>query len=241
MQFALLIVLSAAVGAAMRRIVFWRRCGFASAGKRLYRRVSLAVGLGAWGAMALQEALLALSGQLHWGNALPMHLCSLMGLLALPMLLWGNGVLWHASLFLGVPGAALALVFPAILPTPWPRLTALGFHLLHCLVILAPLLPLSLGRQPRPLGALWALAFLLVHALAALGINALTGGNYLFLSLPAAVTPLDALAAAGVGTYRLCLAALAVLVLALEALILWWVQRRPSRRRPRAAPPPRGP
>lgn len=221
MPFALLMVLSAALWAAMRRIVFLRRCGLFPASQRLYRRAAWGLGLTAYIAMAVQEAALFFSRQLTWGNALPLHLCSLMGVLTLPMLLSGHGFLWHVSLYLGPPGALLALLFPAVLPTPWPRLTETAFHLLHCMVVLSPLLPLSLGQTPRPTGAVWAGLFLLLHGLCALGVNALTGGNYLFLSQPASGTPLALLAEQGLTVYRLCLGALAALVLGLEALIIF--------------------
>jgi len=221
MQFALLIVLLAALGAGLKRIVFLRRCGFFPAAQRLYGRLAWCVGLTAWSAMAVQEAVLFFSRQLTWGNALPLHLCSLTGVLTLPMLLSRRPLLRHVSLYLGLPGALLAIAFPAVLPTPWPRLTETAFHLLHCMVALAPLLPLSLGLYPKPSGAAWAGLFLMVHGLCALGVNALTGGNYLFLSLPAAGTPLAALAASGLAAYRLLLALLAFAVLALEALIVF--------------------
>ena len=105
MQWALLTVLGAVTGLGMRRIVLWRRCGVLPAARRLYLALSLFLGGGAYLAMAVQETVLLLSGQLTWRNALPLHLCSVMGLFTLPMLLSRRRLLWHLSLYLGLPGA----------------------------------------------------------------------------------------------------------------------------------------
>lgn len=220
MQYALLIVTGAALGITMRRIVFWRRCGYMRSAMRLYHRSAWLLGGAAYTSMAVQEIILLLSGSLSWGTALPLHLCSLMGVLSLPMLLTRQRTLWHFSLYLGLPGAVMALLFPAILRTPWPEATALAFHTLHCAVVLSPLLPLSLGMQPSPWGAASSFLFLLLLACVATGVNALTGGNYLFLELPADGTPLSWMARHGLGAYRLTLAGTAAAALAAEGALV---------------------
>lgn len=229
MQLALLCVVGAALFAVMRRIIFLRGCGCPAPARRLYMRAAWSLGLAAYAAMAAQELILLLDGRLRWSNALPLHLCSLMGLLTLPMLLTRRRMLWHWSLFLGIPGAALALLFPSILATSQPEVTALAFHLLHCVVLLAPLLPFSLGIRPRPSGAMCSMLFLLVLGFIALGVNALTGGNYLFLEVPASGTPLAWMARRGAAGYRLMLAGAALLVLGAEALAVWLAERKHPR------------
>ena len=229
MQLALLCVTGAALFAVMRRIVFLRGCGCPAPARRLYMRAAWCLGITAYAAMAAQELILLLDGRLRWSNALPLHLCSLMGLLTLPMLLTRRRMLWHWSLFLGIPGAALALLFPSILETSMPEVTALAFHLLHCTVLLAPLLPLSLGMRPRPSGAVCSMLFLLVLGFIDLGVNTLTGGNYLFLEAPASGTPLAWMACRGVAAYRLMLAGAALLVLGAEALVVWLARRKHPR------------
>ena len=112
MQLALLCVTGAALFAVMRRILFLRGCGCPAPARRLYMRAAWCLGITAYAAMAAQELILLLDGRLRWSNALPLHLCSLMGLLTLPMLLTRRRMLWHWSLFLGIPGAALALPHP---------------------------------------------------------------------------------------------------------------------------------
>ena len=229
MQLALLCVVGAALFAVMRRIIFLRGCGGPAPARRLYMRAAWSLGLAAYAAMAAQELILLLDGRLRWSNALPLHLCSLMGLLTLPMLLTRRRMLWHWSLFLGMPGAALALLFPSILATSQPEVTALAFHLLHCVVLLAPLLPFSLGIRPRPSGAVCSMLFLLVLGFIDLGVNALTGGNYLFLEAPASGTPLAWMARRGVSAYRLMLAGATLLVLGAEALAVWLAERKHPR------------
>ena len=226
MQLALLCVVGAALFAVMRRIIFLRGCGCPAPARRLYMRAAWSLGLAAYAAMAAQELILLLDGRLRWSNALPLHLCSLMGLLTLPMLLTRRRMLWQWSLFLGMPGAALALLFPSILATSQPEVTALAFHLLHCVVLLAPLLPFSLGIRPRPSGAVCSMLFLLVLGFIDLGVNALTGGNYLFLEAPASGTPLAWMARRGVSAYRLMLAGATLLVLGAEALAVWLAGRK---------------
>ena len=200
----------------MRRMQVLRLCGWPGAAKRLYRRCAWTAGLGVILAMLLQEGILWRSGQLTWQTGLPLHLCSLMGVVTLPMLLTGNAWLWHFALYAGMPGAALALVFPAVMATPWPRWTAFGFYTMHALLVFAPLLPLGLGRKPACRGAAQAWLMLLTAGVIAMVVNALAGSNYLFLAYPLAGTPLTLLARDGLWRYRLNLAVLSALVMALE-------------------------
>lgn len=110
----------------------------------------------------------------------------------------------------------MAVLFPSVLATPWPEATALAFHTMHCLVFLAPLLPLGLGRRPAPQGALHAGGILLLMGLCVMGVNAVLGSNYLFLGGPVPGTPLEAMARHGLTVYRLMLAGLCLLLLTAE-------------------------
>ena len=120
-------MLAVSVGFVNRRMVFFRCQGYPGAARRLYRRAAWALGLLCLLAMLAQELMLLLSHQLSWRTGLPLHLCSAMGVLMLPTLLTGNESLRHAALYLGVPGALAALLFPAVLSTPWPRGMALAW------------------------------------------------------------------------------------------------------------------
>ena len=226
MQFVVLAIMGVIVGAAMQRAGSLRASGAPQAAARLYRRTAWALGLTVYGAMAVQEGVLLASGMLTWQTGLPLHLCSMMGMLALPMLLSGRRFLWHLSLYIGLPGAALALIFPAVLPTPWPLVTELSFFVMHAGLALAPLLPLCMGRRPSPRGAVAAGSFLLVVGLAVMAVNDRLGSNYLFVSWAIPGTPLEWLNGWGMAGYRAGLAALCALLLAAEAFSVRLMERR---------------
>lgn len=194
-----------------------------------YRRFAWLLGLMIAAAMLTQEVILLLSGMLTWAAGLPLHLCSLMGVLTLPTLLSRSRTLRSAALFVGVPGAALALIFPAVLQTPWPHLTAFAFHTLHAGLLCAPWLIIARGWQPVPADAWRAGLVLLIAAAAAMAVNPLTGGNYLFLAYPIAGTPLAWLGQWGIWPYRGLLAVLAGLTLAAGALIVSLAGKRSAR------------
>ena len=195
----------------------------------LYRRYAWALGLLIATAMLVQEGVLLLSGLLDWSNGLPLHLCSLLGVLTLPTLLGDSRMLRSAALLLGSPGALLALVFPSILATPWPFATALAFHTLHAGLLCEPWLMISGGWQPVPADAARAGGFLLLAGLAAMIVNPVSGGNYLFLAYPIAGTPLAWLGRWGIWPYRGMLTAAALSALGAESLLLCRLQKRSAR------------
>lgn len=209
-------------------LLIWthRACGCIRREPRLYQRFAWALGGLILLAMGIQEGMLLLSGMLTWRTGLPLHLCSLLGLLTLPMLLTRRRTLCSAALFIGLPGAALALIFPAVLATPWPTLTAAAFHALHAGLVCAPWLPVAGGWRPVPRDALRAGIVLLAAAALAMLVNPLTGGNYLFLAWPIPGTPLAGLGQWGLWAYRGLLAALAGVTLAMGAGIVWLVRKR---------------
>lgn len=209
-------------------LLFWTRraCLRIRREPSLYRRHAWTLGLLILLAMGAQEGVLLLSGQLSWSNGLPLHLCSLLGVLTLPMLLTRRRTLCSAALFIGLPGAALALLFPAVLATPWPTLTAAAFHTLHAGLVCAPWLPITRGWRPVPMDALRAGGLLLAAAALAMLINPLTGGNYLFLACPIPGTPLAWLGQWGLWPYRGLLAGLASITLAMGAGIVFWACKR---------------
>lgn len=218
MQWMVLAVMGLVMGAAARRVRLLWGGGNKEAASRRYRRAAWTLGLTVYAAMVAQEGVLLASGALTWQTGLPLHLCAMMGVLSLPMLLSGSRFLWHLSLYLGLPGAAMALLFPAVLSTPWPRITELSFFVLHAGLILAPLMPLCLGRKPQPGGAVSAGVFLLAAGLIVIAVNERLGSNYLFVSWAIPGTPLEGLARQGVTRYRVMLAALCAALLAAEAI-----------------------
>lgn len=216
MQYAMLL---AALGAAVlgaRRFHALRAMGRGRSAARVYRLGAWLLGLGALLGMGAQLILLALCGKLNLRTALPLHLCSAMGVAALPMLLGGWQGLWQVCLYLATPGALLALVFPAIAQTPWPRLTRWAFFFMHTAVALSPLWPLLCGARPNRLAARQAIGLLMGLAAAAAAVNQWTGANYLFLSAP----PLPGLRFLQGGAWLACLTAAAALFVCAEGA-LW--------------------
>ena len=231
MQWAVLAAMGVPVILLMRRVRHLRGAGETRRALRLYRRGAWTLGLTVYGAMAVQEGVLLASGMLTCQTGLPLHLCSMMGVLSLPMLVTGRRFLWHLSLFLGLPGATLALIFPAVLPTPWPLVTELSFFALHAGLMLAPLLPLCLGRRPSPGGAWASGGFLLIVGLAVIALNDRLGSNYLFVSGAVPGTPLERLSRWGLTGYRLALAGLVAAVLAAEAVVVRLIEKTAGRKK----------
>ena len=153
------------------------------------------------------------------GFARDLFSARVMGLLTLPMLLARSPFLWHSALLLGLPGGLAALIFPAMLTTSAPFVTALGFHWLHATLVVAPLMPFALGRRPSRACVWHAWTLLMALGCLCLVANHLTGGNYLFLSVPVAGTPLEALAQGGLRAYRLSLMALAGVLLIAQGFV----------------------
>ena len=212
-------------------LLFWTHCACRQIRRspRVYRRYAWMLGLLVYAAMLTQEGILLFSGMLDWSNGLPLHLCSLLGVLTLPMLLTRRRILCSAALFIGIPGAALAVIFPAVLRTPWPVLTAAAFHTLHAGLICAPWLVIARGWRPAAADAGRAGIVLLAAGALAMLINPLAGGNYLFLAFPIPGTPLAWLGQWGIWPYRALLAALAGMVLASGAMIAALAQKRSAR------------
>ncbi|MCL2812659.1 MAG: TIGR02206 family membrane protein [Clostridia bacterium] len=148
---------------------------------------------------------------------LPLHLCSLSAFLTLYLLATGNTACFHFCWYLGMPGAALALIFPAVEPSSWPNLMNTAFMLTHALVAFAPLLLWAQGRKPSPQaaggvllagGAFFALTFF---------VNNLIHANYMFLLKAPPGTPLAWMESLGRAGYFACLAFFTVLTV--------WVMR----------------
>ncbi len=156
--------------------------------------------------LATTEALLAVEGE--WKNALPLHLCGLSALAALAVALgargWALDFLWYP----GMPGALLALLFPAPAASRYQALLDASYVATHALILAVPLRALRLGARPRPGRAADMLLLMQGMALAAFFVNRALGTDYLFLMGPPPGTPLTRAYALGYPAYLLCLQAL---------------------------------
>lgn len=134
-------------------------------------------------------------GQLDPAHALPMQLCDWALLLLVPTLWsrWRTG--FDIVYFWGLAGTLQALITPAIAAdVPWFR--QLGFFLIHAGIVAAVvhLLVTARFRPEWPRSIVHVVLASELYLATALIINALTGGNYGFLSAkPSTRTILDLL------------------------------------------------
>lgn len=191
------------------QLALWSGVILAAAGRRWLRPL-LAAGLLA--SMATQLLLLHMDGLLTLETALPLHLCSLFGILSIFLYWHAPAWLYEAQLFLGAPAAFLTLFFPAVALCTHPVLMQLSFYRLHVLLALTPLFHLCMAK---PLPADPRRAFLAGSGYLALisAFNRAFHTNYLFLRAAPAGTPLALLAQRGALFYTGSLALLCMLVM----------------------------
>ena len=140
--------------------------------------------------MGTQLLLLVFDGLLTWQAAVPLHLCSLFGVLCIGMVWYAPAPLYEACCFLGAPAAFAALFFPAPAACSRPFLMGLAFHQLHVLIALMPLFWHRTGK-PLPIDPRRTLVLGSGYVLVACLINRLYETNYLFLRAAPAGTPLE--------------------------------------------------
>ena len=150
--------------------------------------------------MGTTFALMALEGE--WVQAIPLHLCSVSALFALALAFGAkSGVLLDFLWYLGVPGAALALLFPAPAASRLQPLLNASYVITHALIIAVTLLCIRRGARPARDGGARAMMLLQGAALCAFGVNRLLGTDFMFLSAPPAGTPLEIPFGWGYGAY----------------------------------------
>ncbi len=212
----------------IHRIRFWYRMGETHRARQIQKAVSILTSLFVLLSMGMQIFLLAKMGLAGVGTVLPLHLCSFMGIVTPFMLLSSSLGLLEFTLFLGVPGALAALIFPAVLPSPWPLVMEIAFFSLHALLVLAPFLRMADGSWPRPLALgrvfLWGNILLLFVML----MNSLLNTNYFFLRSAPAGTPLSQLQSMGQAAYIAALELAALLLLKIETVAIRHFTAKPT-------------
>lgn len=158
--------------------------------------------------VSLCTTLGLLIGEGRWREAIPLHLCSLSALAALILSVGPRAPLLDFLWYLGMPGALLALLFPAPAVSRWQTLLNLSYFSTHALILLLPAWAICMGERPRAGRTLPMMAALQIIALAAGTANHLLGTDFLFLAAPPAGTPLEAVFARGYGIYLLFLEAM---------------------------------
>ncbi|MGN0773149.1 MAG: hypothetical protein ACI4MP_05090 [Candidatus Ventricola sp.] len=162
-------------------------------------------------------ALLVLEGR--WQEAIPLHLCSLSALAAIALAFSSRQALLDFLWYLGMPGAALALAFPAPAASRLQALLNASYVVTHALILVIPALCMARGMRPRKGKSLSMMGALLAAAAVAGAVNRQLGTDFLFLAAPPAGTPLEAVFAAGYAVYLLFLFAMMLsLCLIMDAL-----------------------
>lgn len=186
------------------------RHGALTAQRRLVTAATLTAGLLI--SMGSQLYLLWLDDLLSLQTGLPLHLCGMMAVLCIPLCWFHLASGYHLLLLLGVPGAALALCFPAVTVCSHPLLMQMAFLRLHALIIAVAVF---LWTQKKPLPQDARRAFLLGNGFLLLVacMNDLLGSNYLFLRAAPSGTPLAFLIRPGYGVYVASLEILCMLLM----------------------------
>lgn len=172
------------------------------------RRLLGALGLAHGASLGVTLALLVMEGR--WQEALPLHLCSVSALAAIALAFTPRQTLLDVLWYGGIPGAALALLFPAPAASRFQGLLNASYVVTHMLILLTPLLRMAQGMRPRPGRSRHMLGGLLVLAALAGIANATWGTDFLFLAAPPYGTPLEAVFAHGYPLYLLSLLGLAL-------------------------------
>ena len=91
------------------------------------------------------EGILLAQGR--WREALPLHLCSISALCALALPARGGQGRLDFLGYLGMPGALLALLFPAPAVSRWQTLLDASYYTTHALILVLPLCCLAAGKM----------------------------------------------------------------------------------------------
>lgn len=195
------------------QLLLW--CSLARYGAARPQRRSITAALlvcGLMVSMGSQLYLLWLDDLLSLQTALPLHLCSMTAVLCIPLCFGRFSAGYSLLLLLGVPGALLALCFPAVVDCSHPLLMRMAFLRLHALIVAVAVF---LWAQKKPLPKDPRRAFLLGNGFLLLVacINDLLGSNYLFLRAAPSGTPLAFLIRPGYGVYIASLEVLCMLLM----------------------------
>ena len=148
-------------------------------------------------------------------DTLPLELCSISLYMSILMLLLNSRGLFQIVYFIGIGGAAQALLTPA-LSYGFPHYRFIEFFVAHMAIILAVLYMVWVEQyRPKLRSVFMTMLFLNVLLIVISTINKLTGGNYMFLSRkPETASLLDAL-----GPYPWYILSLELVALAMFLLL----------------------
>ena len=190
-----------------------------------WKGLSAVLGVLLGASLGVTLALLLLEGR--WQEAIPLHLCSLSALSAIWLAFFPRQALLDFLWYLGMPGAALALLFPAPAVSGLQALLDASYVVTHALILVIPSLGMARGMRPQRGRSLAMMGTLLVIAAVAGAVNRMLGTDFLFLAAPPAGTPLEAVFDAGYAIYLAFLFSMMLaLCLTMDALAGGWKRRK---------------
>lgn len=181
--------------------------------------------IGVYLAMGAQICLVYEAGYPLLNTALPLHICGMAGLLTAPVLYTNIKPLRAFYGFIGMPGALMALLFPAVMQSGRQSLMNAAFFTLHALIVICG--GIAIFKKPclRPRDAFLGYGAGVVFAFFVFGFNRFFHTNYLFLAFAPKGTPLEWIFRWGQAVYVLLLCLIAFLVVCIEALGLSFLSK----------------
>lgn len=164
-------------------------------------RISMAGALSA----SLAATLLILTLEGRGREALPLHLCGLSALCAVFLALRPRTMLLDCLWYLGMPGAMLALLFPAPAVSRYQAVMNASYAITHLLILAIPGFLMAMGMRPGRGRAASMLLLLNAIALPVYGVNRWLNTDFLFLMAPPAGTPLETVFSLGYPAYLISL------------------------------------
>ena len=139
----------------------------------------------------LKNVIVAAVGEFSWGY-LPFHLCGINILLIAFDVIKQTKVVRCFLYYIGLPGAALALLFPNWTTQPVWNFFHLHSFTIHIFIVMYPLLLVTAGQVETSLKAAFKSIILLVAlAIPVYGLNLLWDTNFMFLMRPDSGNPLE--------------------------------------------------
>lgn len=155
--------------------------------------------------ISLASTVLVLLLEGRGKEALPLHLCGLSALCAAALALRPRAFLLDVLWYLGMPGALLALLFPAPAVSRYQLVMNASYSVTHLLILLIPCMLIAAGMRPGRSKAAGMMLLLDAAALPIYVVNRFLHTDYLFLMAPPAGTPLEMLFHLGYPVYLIVL------------------------------------
>lgn len=132
-------------------------------------------------------------GNWSLGSTLPLHLCGISVVLSAVVLLTQSYKIYEIVFFWGIGGASMALLTPDVGIYGFPHYRYFQFFISHGSIVTACLFATFVFKFRPNFKSLWrAVIALNIYTILIAGVNALTRGNYLYISSkPATASLMD--------------------------------------------------